>query len=217
MKLYSRPLSPYSSIVRGIVYAKDLPVKLIAPPPGVPIPEEFRAISPTKRIPVLITGSGETLFEASVIAEYLEEHFPEPPLLPSDPKDRARVRIVARIAELDILTPATELFIFHSMPERDEAAIAAEMAKLRQGLSIVEERLTDGPFALGRQMTFADAWLTPIRFIFNPLRKMIRLDDLLDPYPKFEAYAHNAVQHPPLSRVWDEMSDGLKAFQPNLA
>ncbi|PRD41095.1 glutathione S-transferase [Phyllobacterium phragmitis] len=216
MKLYSRPLSPYSSIIRGIIYAKDLPVKLIAPPPGMPIPEEFRAISPTKRIPVLITGSGETLFEASVIAEYLEEHFPETPLLPADPKDRARVRIVARIAELDILAPSTQLFILHSMKERDDAVIAAELGKLRQGLSIVEERLSHGPFALGREMSFADAWLTPIRFIFNPLRKMTGLHDLLDPYPKFDACAHNAVQHPALSRVWDEMGDGLKAFQPDL-
>jgi glutathione S-transferase len=127
------------------------------------------------------------------------------------------VRIIARIAELDILAPATELFILHSRPERDEAAIAAELAKLKQGLSIVEERLSDGQFAFGQQMSFADAWLTPIRFIFNPLRKMTGLDDLLDPYPKFAAYAHNAVQHPPLGRVWDEMSDGLKAFQPDLA
>ncbi|RCS24408.1 glutathione S-transferase family protein [Phyllobacterium salinisoli] len=217
MKLYSRPLSPYSSIIRGIIYAKNLPVKLIAPPPGVPIPEEFRAISPTKRIPVLITGSGETLFEASVIAEYLEEHFPETPLLPADPKDRARVRIIARIAELEILAPATELFILHSVKERNDTAIAAELRKLRQGLSIVEERLSDGPFAYGRAMSFADAWLTPIRFILDPLRKMTGLNDLLDAYPKFDAYAHKAVQHPPLSRVWDEMSDGLKVFQPSLA
>jgi glutathione S-transferase len=59
MKLYSRPLSPYSSIVRALAYIKDVPLKIIAPPPGFPIPEEFRAISPMNRIPVLITGSGE--------------------------------------------------------------------------------------------------------------------------------------------------------------
>ena len=46
MKLYSRPLSPYSSIVRALAYIKDVPLKIIAPPPGFPIPEEFRAISP---------------------------------------------------------------------------------------------------------------------------------------------------------------------------
>ena len=110
MKLYSRPLSPYSSIIRGLAYLKNQPLKIVAPPAGFPIPEEFRAISPLKRIPVLITGSGETIVESVVIAEYLEERFPEPALLPADPRDRALVRMFTRIVDLDVLAPATRLF-----------------------------------------------------------------------------------------------------------
>ena len=66
MKLYSRPLSPYSSIVRAIVYIKDAPLKIMTPPPGFPIPEEFRRISPLNRIPVLITGSGVTIVDRAL-------------------------------------------------------------------------------------------------------------------------------------------------------
>lgn len=212
MKLYSRPLSPYSSIVRALAYLKDVPLKIIAPPAGFPIPEEFRAISPMNRIPVLITGSGETIVESVVIAEYLEERFPEPALLPGDSKDRALVRMFSRIVDLDVLTPVTRLFELHYVPARDEAAIAAQFARLHHGLAAVEARMAQGPFALGDTVSFADAWLTPTRFVFNHFREMTGRKDLLDAYPKFDAYEQIALQQPALSRVWGEMSDGLTVF-----
>ena len=212
MKLYSRPLSPYSSIIRCVAYLKDVPIKLLAPPPGFPIPEEFRAISPLNRIPVLITGSGETLLESPVIAEYLEERFPERPLLPRDPKDRALVRMFCRIADLDVLAPTMKLFELHAAAKQDKAAIDSQFKRLHHGLAAVEARLANGPFALGREASLADAWLTPTRFIFNNFRIMTGQADLLADYPKFDAYERIATQDPALSRVWNEMADGLKVF-----
>jgi glutathione S-transferase len=212
MKLYSRPLSPYSSIVRALAYIKDVPLKIIAPPPGFPIPEEFRAVSPMNRIPVLITGSGETIVESVVIAEYLEERFPEPALLPPDSKDRALVRMFARITDLDVLTPTMKLFELHFVPKRNNAEIDAQFARLHHGLAVIEARMVQGPFALGNDISFADAWLTPTRFIFNNFRAMTGRHALLDAYPKFDAYEQIASQHPALSRVWGEMTDGLKIF-----
>ena len=70
----------------------------------------------------------------------------------------------------------------------------------------------DGPYALGKQMTMADAWLTPIRFLFNHFRVMTRRSRLLEPFPKFDAYEQLIVQDPVLSLVWFEMTDALKVF-----
>jgi glutathione S-transferase len=212
MKLYSRQASPYSSIVRAIAYLKDAPLKIMTPPPGAPIPEEFRRISPLNRIPVLITGSGTTIVESAVIAEYLEERFPDPSLLPADPKDRALVRMFTRIADLDVLTPVMKLFELYAAPARDDDAIEKHFASLRTGLRAVEARMAHGPYALGAEVTFADAWLTPIRFVFNNFRRVSGRQDLLDAYPRFDAYQSIATQHPVLSRVWSEMADGLKVF-----
>lgn len=212
MKLYSRPLSPYSSIVRCIAYYKKAPIKVVAPPPGFPIPEEFRSISPFNRIPVLITGSGLTIIEATVISEYLEEHFPEPVLLPADSRDRAVVRMAARIAELEILVPVMELFELVHTKSKDDARITKLFAKLEAGLREIEHRMGDGPYALGKQMTMADAWLTPIRFLFNHFRVMTRRSRMLEPFPKFDAYEQLIVQDPVLSLVWFEMTDALKVF-----
>lgn len=212
MKLYSRPLSPYSSIIRCIAYYKQAPIKVVSPPPGSPIPEEFRAISPFNRIPVLITGSGLTVIEASVIAEYLEEHFPEPPLLPADSRDRAIVRMATRATELEVLAPVMELFELLYLKSKDEPRVSKLFRQMEIGLAEVEKRLGQGPYALGDDMTLADAWLTPTRFVFNSFRQLADRPDLLDPYPKFDALEQRIVQDPVLSLVWYEMADGLKVF-----
>ncbi|MEK1891385.1 MAG: glutathione S-transferase family protein [Phyllobacterium sp.] len=212
MKLYSRPLSPYSSIIRCIAYYKQAPIKVVSPPPGSPIPEEFRAISPFNRIPVLITGSGLTVIEASVIAEYLEEHFPEPPLLPADSRDRAIVRMATRATELEVLAPVMELFELLYLKSKDEPRVSKLFRQMEIGLAEVEKRLGQGPYALGDDMTLADAWLTPTRFVFNSFRQLADRPDLLDPYPKFDALEQRIVQDPVLSLVWYEMADGLEVF-----
>ncbi|OYR18894.1 glutathione S-transferase family protein [Brucella thiophenivorans] len=215
MQLYSRLLSPYSAFVRSILYIKELPFKPINLP--YPYPADFAQVTPLKRVPVLITGSGETLYEAAVIAEYLEDHFPETPVLPGSPRERALIRLLARVAELEVLGPAMKLFILLSKSERDDASIDRLFAKLNRGLSVVESRLSDKSFALSDAPTLADAWLLPIRFLLEPLEKLSGKADLLNAYPKFDTYAVKAKQDPVFELIWNEMNDGLKAFMPQLA
>ncbi|MBN9045445.1 MAG: glutathione S-transferase family protein [Rhizobiales bacterium] len=215
MQLYTRPLSPYSAFVRGVLYLKDLPFKPITLP--YPFPADFSKITPLRRIPVLITGSGETLFEAAVIAEYLEDHYPEKAVLPGTPRERALIRLLARLAELEILGPAMKLFVLLGKSERDSATIEHLFEKLHTGLDVVESRLSDKSYATGDAPTLADCWLLPVRFILEPLKKMSGKADLLSSFPKFDAYAAKARQHPAFERIWNEMHDGLKAFMPQLA
>ncbi len=63
--------------------------------------EQFRKINPMMAIPALIENDGTVLFESLAILEYLDETHPNPPLLPKDPKARARVRGVAQIIVCD--------------------------------------------------------------------------------------------------------------------
>ena len=58
--------------------------------------EAFRKVNPMMAIPALIDGDGPALFESLAIIEYLDETHPNPPLLPKDPKGRARVRGLAQ-------------------------------------------------------------------------------------------------------------------------
>ncbi len=60
--------------------------------------DEFEALSPLRRIPVLIDGDF-AISDSSVICAYIEESYPGPPLLPADPRDRARARWLEEYAD----------------------------------------------------------------------------------------------------------------------
>ena len=62
---------------------------------------KFRGVNPMMALPALIDGDGPALFESLAILEYIDETHPKPPLLPSDPKARARVRGLAQIVAAD--------------------------------------------------------------------------------------------------------------------
>lgn len=62
---------------------------------------EFRAINPAMAVPALVEDDGRVLTQSTAIIEYLDERWPSPPLLPTDPAGRARVRALAQITVAD--------------------------------------------------------------------------------------------------------------------
>lgn len=78
--------------------AQEIEVDLMA---GHQMKPEFAAINPMKAIPVLIDDDGTTLHQSMAILEYLDERYPDPPLMPRDPAGRARVRALAQMTVAD--------------------------------------------------------------------------------------------------------------------
>ena len=97
MLIIGNHVSPYARKVfvaldhKGVDYEMD---------PIVPFygTEEFTRVSPLRRIPVLIDGD-LVLNDSTVIAEYVDERWPEPPLMPRSPADRARARWMEEFAD----------------------------------------------------------------------------------------------------------------------
>jgi glutathione S-transferase len=90
-------LSPY---VRKVLVCLDIKGVTYRIDPIVPFygNAEFSAISPVRRIPVLIDDA-VTLADSTVICEYLEDRYPEPALYPSEPAQRARARWLEEYAD----------------------------------------------------------------------------------------------------------------------
>jgi glutathione S-transferase len=97
MKIIGSYVSPYVRKVLVCLELKglDYEVDPITPFFGN---DEFRRLSPLCRIPVMIDGD-LVLTDSTVIAEYLDEAHPEPPVLPKDPRERARARWIEEFAD----------------------------------------------------------------------------------------------------------------------
>jgi glutathione S-transferase len=91
--LYDAARCPYCARVRIVLEEKGIEVDVVE----VDLSDRPAWIyekNPTGRVPVIEEDGGRPLPESAVIMEFLEERYPEPPLLPPDPADRAAVRLL---------------------------------------------------------------------------------------------------------------------------
>ena len=127
---------------------------------------QFRAVNPMMAIPALIDGEGPALFESLAIIEYLDEVHPKPPLLPSDPKARARVRGLAQIVAADshpLIVPRVREYLAAEFKVDEAGVMKWAQHWHRAALTALEEHLATekdtGTYAQGDAITLADICL----------------------------------------------------------
>ena len=151
MKLIGVPLSPFVRKVAVVLAAKGVEYDNEVVFPGMQ-PPDFTDISPLNKIPVLVDGD-LTVPDSSVICEYLNEKFPEPPMLPGDPSTRARARFLEEYADtklIEVLSiPFLENFIGPRIRKTEpdhERVRRAEEELIPPVLDYVESRLPETGF-----------------------------------------------------------------------
>ena len=186
MKLYSYFRSSASYRVRialnlkGISYDMDC-VHLAR---GEHHKDAYKKVNAQARLPSLELDSGAVLTQSPAIIEYLEEAYPNPPLLPKDKVERAKVRAIASLIACDIqpLGNMTVLKYLRAPLNHDEDAVNAWIANwIDQGFRAVETLLVPGPYALGKEVSLADVYIVPQ--VFNARRFNITLKE----FPKLTA------------------------------
>src|SRR5580658_1360514 len=168
MKLFSfwRSLATYRVRIalnlKGIAPDEVIDVNLMK---GAQREAAYRTVNPMMALPALIDGEGPALFESLAIIEYLDETHPRPPLLPKDPRGRARVRGLAQIVACDshpLIVPRVREYLEHEL-NIDEAARTTWCRHWhRAALTALETHLGSketGRFCHGDDVTLADICL----------------------------------------------------------
>lgn len=134
---------------------------------GLQFSDQYKALNPQSRVPALQTGD-HVLTQSMAIIEWLDETFPQPPLLPGDAFERARVRSLAQIFIADV-QPLINVAVSKYLREQlgaDAAQITAWLHEwMGRGMRAFETRLAcdaaTGRFCHGDQVTLADISLIP--------------------------------------------------------
>lgn len=158
---------------------------------------EYRALNAQGLVPTLLVGADGTALTQSLAAlEYLEEVHPEPPLLPVDAFDRARVRAIALAVACE-MHPLNNLSVLKYLEDElgvsDEQKLAWYQHWIARGFSAVEEMLDDARTGLcchGDLPTFADICLVPQ--VYNARR----FDCDLSAYPTICRIEAACLEHP---------------------
>jgi glutathione S-transferase len=159
LELFSFEGCPYAQRVRMVLLEKQLPCQLTE----IDLlnrPAWFAAVSPYGKVPVLRHGAA-TIYESGIITQYLDEAFPDQPLMPSSPVLRAQARIWMDYCDSRLLPAAQKL-----TNEADDPARRAEnIARLSDVLRFLDaeglQQHGPGPYFFGAAVSLVDVHFAP--------------------------------------------------------
>jgi glutathione S-transferase len=215
MKLYSWDLSPYSARVRMQIYAKGLTGIAIEQAPYV-LTQTFCEDHPIGRLP-LLEVDGEGVPESDVIAEYLEEIYPEPSLLGATPRETAHIRTLARIGEIYLLNNTFMLSVQTralSAPTPvttgNEGIVALLSGQLASNTKVLDRMIGRDGFACLGRLTLADCALVPALFFLQTVLPGSGLADPIAANANVAAYWAAIQRQEPAARILVELRRGVE-------
>ena len=161
---------------------------------------DYLALNPQGLVPCLVDGPA-ALTQSLAIIEYLEETHPDPPLLPADPVDRAKVRATALAVVADI-HPINNLRVLNylrdALAQPQDAIDAWIRHWIAEGFAPLEAT-ADAPYLCGDAVTMADLCLVPQ--MYNARRFAVDLA----PFPKLVAIEERLLALPAFDKARPEM------------
>jgi glutathione S-transferase len=186
LTLYDAERCPYAARVRIVLAEKAVPYETVS----IDLddrPGWLYAKNLLGRVPVLEEDGGLVLPESRVITEYLDERFPEPPLLPADPAERALARL--EIERFDDLGRP-----YYALRRGEDGA----RAHLERELAALDRRLEAQPFLTGSSYGLADVAYVPWM-----LRAQVLLGVELGSHPALSSWLARLTERPAVAAERD--------------
>lgn len=150
--------------------------------------DEYLALSPMGKVPY-IELDGARLCESEVILEYLEEAYPQKPLLPGDPLARAKVRELITVMELHMELVVRRLygglFFGGTLSDATRQSVEKDIAK---GIRAFKALAKFDPFVAGKELTLADCAAAAHLPLVTLATKMAYGRDFLEEVPQVKPY-----------------------------
>ena len=163
IKLYDFKSSPNCQRVKVVLAEKNLPYEIVpidlrAQAQKTP---DYLKLNPYGKVPVL-TDDDTVLYESCIINEYLEEKYPNPPLLPKDPGKKAKARILIDygMAHFDGAYQKLRMELAKDPKEQNQQVIDNAKGDLKKLLQRLENDIGDQPYLVG-DFSLVDADLIP--------------------------------------------------------
>jgi glutathione S-transferase len=174
---------------------------------------EFLARNPFHHIPVLVDGE-LTVVESLAILDYLEAKYPQPCMVPADPTDRAKVRMVEMVSVNELAPALIPLYPkMLGLGAGDPEAIAESLSKIATILQFFEGLLDDRPFFGSNTITLADT-------VASTMLSALSLANIpLNSYPKLKTWLAMIETRPSWSATLatSEQMAALKAMMSQAA
>lgn len=160
MTLYSGPTCPFSHMSRIVLNEKGCEFEVESIDlEGISeeMKTQFLQLSPYRELPVLVERD-LILYNVNVINEYIDERFPHPQLMPTEPVSRARTRLFLQIFERDLM-PFVRMLEARRASD-DQKALARR--RILACLQVLSMRIGPTKFIFGDEFQMIDAVLAPI-------------------------------------------------------
>ncbi len=197
MILYGSTMSPF--VRKVAAFAAEKGIELELQQTGFPNPTpEFCAASPFKKMPALVDGD-YCLSDSSAIIHYLEAKYPEPELIPADPRERGRTIWFDEYADTLLFACGAKMFFNRIVAPRFlgrdgdlEVADVAERDELPPLLEYLEGVIPDSGYLVGDRLTLADiAVASPFANLAHCGAAVAKAS-----YPKVTAYVGSILSRP---------------------
>lgn len=190
MKLYYHPRSPYSHKVLIALAEKRVAFEGVITRPDDPA---FAALTPLRKVPLLVLDDGWKIPESTIIVEYLDAHVETGPrLVPADRDQARQTRFHDRIADLYVTEPLMALLF-----ERGDAAAAH--ARIESMMAGLDQHLGERSWVMGDAFTMADCALLPALRYARELHPFER-------HARVAAYFARALERPSVKGVFERVT-----------
>lgn len=156
MVLYSGNTCPFSQRCRFVLFEKGMDFEIR----DIDLyhkPEDINVMNPYGEVPILVERD-LVLYESNIINEYIDERFPHPQLMPPDPVERARARLMLFNLEREIFVHVKTLEDRNSTEEQREAA----RQKIRDSLVSLAPVVAKRKYLNGDEFSMLDIALAPL-------------------------------------------------------